>query len=261
VTVNTDGHRHPATWWAQFEECAERLDAALVTDALSDVITPNIRSTLLRREAEIATDTVLRHLNRPGNADLAAQARTVTARLVATVQRLDERALGDEPGTAEAYAQCLVLQGRWAQAAARIEPALGTRPLVGAFVSALRLDGFGTELTLRLLRAGREPGASVQACLAIGRYSWWPDWLLTVVTERVLAGTVDATTITALQRCAFAELTPAQARMAKRLINAEPQLVEATAVRLETLGEHPAARLLRDGDLGTVAFAARLIPV
>ena len=49
--------------------------------------------------------------------------------------------------------------------------------------------------------------------------------------------------------------------MAKRLINAEPQLIEATAARLENLGEHPAARLLREGDLGTVAFAARLIPV
>jgi hypothetical protein len=49
--------------------------------------------------------------------------------------------------------------------------------------------------------------------------------------------------------------------MAKRLIAAEKQLVEATAYRLEALGEHPAARQLRRGDLGTVAFAARLIPV
>jgi hypothetical protein len=253
--------RHPVSWWAQFAEGAERLDAALVTDALSDVITPNIPAMLLRREAELATDAVLRHLNRPASPELADQARRVTARLIATVERINERATGDDAGTGEAYAHCLALQGRWAEAAAGIEPLVGPLPLVKAFVSALRLDGFGTELAVRLLKAGQPPAAAVQACLAVGQYSWWPDWLLTIVTERVLAGTVDSTTITALQRCAFAELSPSQARMAKRLINAEPQLVEATAARLENLGEHPAARRLREGDLGTVAFAARLIPV
>jgi hypothetical protein len=253
--------RHPATWWAQFEACSERLDAASLTDALSDVITPGIPSMLLRREAEIATDIVLRHLNRPTSPELAEQARRVTARLIATVERLSDRSLGDDSGTTEAYAHCLVLQGRWSEAAAAVEPMLGAMPLVRAFVSALRLNGFGTELALRLLKAGQAPAPAVQACLSVGQYSWWPDWLLTIVTERVLAGTVDAKTITALQQCAYAELSPSQARMAKRLINAEPQLVEATAARLENLGEHPAARLLREGDLGTVAFAARLIPV
>jgi hypothetical protein len=256
-----DQRRHAASWWAQFEECGERLDAALLTDALSDVITPAIPGMLLRREAEIATDAVLRHLNRPGSAEAAEHARKVTARLVATVGRITERATGDDAGTAEAYAHCLVLQGRWAEAAAEIEPLAGTMPVVKAFVSALRLDGFGTELAVRLLKAGQAPAASVQACLAVGQYSWWPDWLLKIVTERVLAGTVDAKTIQALQQCAFAELSPSQARMAKRLFDAEPKLVEATAARLENLGEHPAARLLRAGDLGTVAFAARLIPV
>jgi len=253
--------RHPASWWAQFEEDGERLDAALLTDALSDVITPLIPAMLLRREAEIATDAVLRHLNRPTSAEAAEQAGRVTARLVATVERINDRATGDDAGTTEAYAHCLVLRGRWAEAAAEIEPLTGTMPLVRAFVSALRLDGFGTELAVRLLKAGQAPAASVRACLAVGRYSWWPDWLLTIVTERVLAGTVDAETIKALQQCAFAGLSPSQARMAKRLIDAEPKLVEATAARLENLGEHPAARLLREGDLGTVAFAARLIPV
>jgi len=252
--------RHTASWWGQFED-GGRLDAALLTDALSDVITPAIPAMLLRREAELATDAVLRHLNRPGSAEAAEQARKVTARLVATVERINDRATGDDAGTAEAYAHCLVLQRRWAEAAAEIEPLVGPMPLIRAFVSALRLDGFGTELAVRLLKAGHEPAASVQACLAVGRYSWWPDWLLTIVTERVLAGTVDANTIKALQQCAFAELSPSQARMAKRLFNAEPKLVEATAARLENLGEHPAARLLRAGDLGTVAFAARLIPV
>jgi hypothetical protein len=253
--------RHSASWWAQFAESAERLDAALVTEALSDVITPAIPAMLLRREAELATDAVLRYLNKPGSPELAEHARKVTARLVATVERINERAIGDDAGTAEADAHCLVLQGRWAEAAARIEPRVGAMPLVRAFVSALRLDGFGTDLAVRLLKGGQPPAAVVRACLTVGQYGWWPDWLLGVVTERVLAGNVDADTITALQKCAFAELSPSQARMAKRLFNAEPQLVEATAARLENLGEHPAARLLREGDLGTVAFAARLIPV
>jgi hypothetical protein len=264
VTTTSYGQRHQrhtATWWAQFEECGERLDAASLTDALSDVITPGIPSMLLRREAEIATDTVLRHLNKPTSPELAEQAQKVTARLIATVERLTDRALGDDSGTAEAYAHCLLLQGRWAEAAAEVEPVIGTMPLIRAFVSALRLDGFGSELALRLLKAGQAPAAAVQSCLAIGQYSWWPDWLLSIVTERVLAGTVDAKTITALQKCAFAELSPSQARMAKRLINAEPQLVEAAASRLENLGEHPAAKMLREGDLSTVALAARLIPV
>ncbi|HEY0536015.1 MAG TPA: hypothetical protein VGD29_30900 [Actinoplanes sp.] len=256
-----DQRHHPASWWAQFEECSDRLDAATLTDALSDVITPTIPSALLRREAEIATETVLRHLNRPGSDEAAEAASGATARLVATVERINDRATGDDAGTAAAYAQCLLLHGRWAEAAAEIEPVTGGMPLIRAFVSALRLDGFGHELTLRLLRTGQTPAVAVRSSLAVGRYSWWPEWLLTIVTERVIAGTVDATTINALQRCAFAELSPSQARMAKRLFNAEPQLVEATAARLENLGEHPTARLLREGDLGTVAFAARLIPV
>lgn len=259
--ISYEQRNHPAAWWAQFAECSDRLDPATLTDALSDVITPAIPSALLRREAELATETVLRHLNRPGSDEAAEAASRATARLVATVARINERATGDDAGTAEAYAQCLLLQGMWAEAAAEIEPLSGAVPLVRAFVAALRLDGFGHELTLRLLKSGQAPAVAVQSSLAVGRYSWWPEWLLTIVTERVIAGTVDAETINALQRCAFAELSPSQARMAKRLFNAEPQLVEATASRLENLGEHPAARLLREGDLGTVAFAARLIPV
>jgi hypothetical protein len=256
-----DHRYHPASWWAQFGDCSERVDAATLTDELSDVMTPLIPSALLRREAEIATEAVLRHLNRPASPEAAAQASTATARLASTIARITERATSDDAGTAEAYAHCLALQGRCAEAAAEIEPVTGSAPLIRAFVAALRLDGFGSELTLRLLKAGQEPGVAVRSSLAVGRYSWWPDWLLTIVTERVIAGTVDEHTIDALQRCAFAELSPSQARVARRLFNAEPQLVEATAARLENLGEHPAARLLRAGDLGTVAFAARLIPV
>jgi hypothetical protein len=253
--------QHPASWWAQFEECTEKFDRASVTEALADEITPRIPSMLLRREGEIAAEAVLRHLNRPASPELAERAGLAAARLVATVERLTERATGDNAGTDEAYALCRLLDGNWAEAASGAEPMLGTMPLVRAVVSALRLESLGADLAVRLLGAGQPPAAAVKAARAIARYGWWPKWLLSIVTERVIAGTLDAETVAALKRCAFAELSPTQARMAKRLLAAEPQLVEATASRLETLGEHPAARKLRQGDLGTVAFAARLIPV
>ena len=252
---------HPASWWAQFEEGSEKFDAASVIEALSDVITPSIPSALLRRETQIATDRVLLRLNKPASAELAERAGQATARLLATVERLNERATGDDAGTTEAYAMCHVLRGRWAEAAAAVESVLGATPLLKAFVTALRLERFGTDLALRLINAGHAPATAVRCSLAVGRFSWWPSWLHKIVAERALAGTLDEETITALQRCAYAELSPTQARMAQRLINAEPQLVEAAAYRLETLGEHPTAVKLREGDLTSVAFAARLIPV
>lgn len=252
---------HPESWWAEFERSGDRFDAASITEALSDVILPGIPSLLLRREGEIAADTVLRHLNRPSSPGLADRAAAAAARLVATVERINERALGDDAGTLGAYALCHVLHGRWAWAAAEVEPTVGTTPLLRAFVSALRLERFAAEIAVRLVNAGHSPATAVRSSVALGRYSWWPSWLLQIVTERVLAGTLDAEVITALNQCAFAELSPTQARMARRLINAEPQLVEATASRLDALGEHPAAVRLRGGDVTTVAFAARLIPV
>jgi hypothetical protein len=253
--------RHPATWWAQFEECSDRFDRASITEALLDEITPRIPSLLLRREAEMAGEAVLRALHKPDNAERAERAEEATNRLIATVARINERATGDDAGTDAAYAICLLLEGHWAQAASDAEPVTGTMRLMSAVVMAMRLEPFGADVAVRLLKAGHAPAAAVTSARAIGRYSWWPNWLLEVVTEKVLAGSLDHATIAALQRCAFAELSPTQARMAKRLLKAEPQLVEATATRLETLGEHPAARKLRQGCLDTVAFAARLIPV
>ncbi|GIE97662.1 hypothetical protein [Paractinoplanes rishiriensis] len=253
--------QHPASWWAQFEDCSEKFDRGSMTELLGDEIIARIPSLLLRREAETATAIVLRHLHRPSSTDLAEMAADATARLVATVERLDERATGDDAGTAEASALCRLLQGDWAEAAAQAEARMGTLPLVQAVVTALRLESFGADLVVRLLTAGQPPAAAVRTGRAIARYSWWPNWLLTIVSERVMAGTLTSDTIAALQRCAFAGLSPTQARMAKRLIAAEPQLIEATAHRLETLGEHPAATKLRAGCLDTVAFAARLIPV
>jgi hypothetical protein len=252
---------HPASWWAEFEQSCGTLDVASVTETLTDAILPGIPSLLLRREAETAAGTVLRHLNKTSSPELAERAATAVTRLTATIARINERSIGDDAGTAAATTLCGVLRGEWAQAAAEAEPLIGTVPLIRAFVEALHLDSFGTDLTLQLLSAGHTPATAVKSSIAVARYSWWPAWLRSIVTERVMTDTLDDDVITALKQCAYAGLTPSQARMAKRLINAEPQLVEATASRLEALGEHRTAVKLRLGDVTTVAFAARLIPV
>ncbi|MFI5896340.1 hypothetical protein ACIA5D_40200 [Actinoplanes sp. NPDC051513] len=257
--MSTTTETHPEPWWAEFEQHCDKFDAASVTEALGDAILPGIPSLLLRREGEIATEKVLRHLNRPGSPELAETAAAAAERLTVTVERISERS-GSE-GTEAAYALCRLLRGSWSRAAAEAEPLVGARPLVRAFIGALHLEPFGAELAQRLLNAGYTPATAVRSGVVLGRYSWWPSWLQEIVTERVLAGTLDHDTIAALKECAFAELSPTQARMARRLIKGEPQLVETTASRLDSLGEHPTATKLRGGDVRTVAFAARLIPV
>ncbi len=252
---------HPAAWWAQFAEVSERFDAALVTEGLSDEIIPKIDSPLLRREAELAADVVVRYLNKQSSAELAERARKATERLVATVQRIEERTTADDAGLSEAHALCHVLEGRWADAAAEMEQVVGLQPLLRVFLNALRLERFDPALTTRLIAAGQGPEMAVRSGLAIGRYGWWPSWLLKVVTERALAGTLDEATIAALDKCAYAELTPAQARVARRLLSGDEMLIDASAHRLEDLGEANAAAKLREGDLTAVALAARLIPI
>lgn len=254
------GTRHPAWWWAQFLSVGERFDAALVTEGLSDEIVPRISSRLLRREAELAADTMVRHLSKPASAELASRADKGVARLVATVERLDERATA-EAGLDEASALCQVLQGNYAEGAAQAEPFVGTAPLLKIFVEGLRLERFDIGLALRLMAAGQTPDAAVRSGLAVGRYGWWPSWLLTIVSERALAGTLDAATITALDQCAYADLSPAQARVARRLLSRDADLVETTSQRLESLGAYAAAGNLRDGDLTAVALAARMVPL
>jgi hypothetical protein len=252
---------HPASWWAQFAEVSDKFDAALVTEGLSDLIIPKIESPLLRREAELAAEVVVRALNRPASEELAGRAVKATERLVATVDRLEERSTADDAKTSEAMALCHALQGRWADAAAEVEHAVGTVELMKTFVAALKLERFDMALTLRLLKAGQGPETAVQSGLAVGRYSWWPTWLLKIVTERALAGGLDEETIRALDRCAYAELSPAQARVARRLLTGDEMMIDASADRLESLGEPEAARKLREGDLTAVALAARLIPI
>ncbi len=252
---------HAAGWWAQFAESADRFDAALVTEGLSDEIIPLIQSPLLRREAEIAADVVVRALNKPASPELAQRAARAAARLQATVRRIEERTTADDDGLAEAHALCHTLDGRWADAAAEMEAVVGLQPLLRVFLNALRLERFDPALTVRLITAGQEPDRAVRSGLALGKYGWWPGWLLQLVTERAVAGTLDDAFIAALDRCAYADLSPAQARVARRLLNGDEMLIDASAHRLEAMGEPKAAAKLREGDLNAVALAARLIPI
>lgn len=253
--------RHPASWWAQFEQAAEHLDAAVVTEALADAIIPKIGPPLLRRETQIATDLAVRHLNKPASGELTERATDAADRLVATVERLKDRSGADDPATTEADALCHVLKGDWAEAAALAEPYVGTAPLAKAYVAALALERIDGALTLRLVQSGQSPTMAVRAGLAIGKYGWWPSWLQKVVTEKALAGTLDENTITALDQCAYADLSPAQARLARKLLEGDQALIDASAQRLETVGEHAAAVRLRDGDIAAVAIAARVVPL
>jgi hypothetical protein len=253
------GQAHSESWWAGFPAASPRFDPAYLVDGLGDLITRKIAAPLLRQEVKIATDVVVRALNRPGNEELAGLAEAAAARLSGTLTRIEERSSG-ATSTTEAAAMGHALQGRYARAAAEAEPFVGTVPLLRLFLTALRLERFDIPLALRMLEAGRDPAEAVRSGLLIGRYSWWPSWLLHVVTERALAGTLDDDTIAALDRCAYAELSPFQARMARRLLSGETALINTAAERLEGLGEREAADRLRDGDLNAVALAARLVP-
>ncbi len=251
---------HPPQWWEQFRQASENLDAATLTEGMADEIIPKIASPLLRREAEIAADVVLRFLNRAYSEELAERATRSAARLVATLDRLGERST-DDSSTAEAYALCHVLAGRFAEAATHAEPFLGTAPLLRIFVGALRLERFDMNLTVRLIKAGQRPADAIQVGLVVGKYAWWPDWLLKIVSDRALARTLTSEMITALDRCAYAVLSPAQARVARKLLTGDQSMIDAAAYRLEGMGELDAAVKLRDGDLTTVALTARLIPL
>ena len=256
--MHTQGHA--ASWWAQFLDVSGHVDPAYLVDGLGDLIERKIAAPLLRREARIATDVVVRHLNRPASGELAERARDAADRLSATVRRMAERAI-DASSTVEAAALVPALHGRYAEAAARAEPFVGTADLQRLFLAALRLERFDVKLALRLLEAGRTPADAVGSGILAGRYGWWPSWLRRIVTERALAGTLDRDTLAALDRCAYAELSPAQARLARRLLGGDAGLIATSAERLEALGEAEAAGRLRDGDLSAVALAARLVPL
>ncbi|MEV0899847.1 hypothetical protein [Actinoplanes sp. NPDC049802] len=252
--------RHPASWWAQFPEASERFDTAYLTEGLGDLINAKIGSQLLRREAEIATDVMVRHLNKPQSEELAERAAKSVERLVATVDRLEERS-GEAFSLIEAHATCALLQSRFGEAAHAAEEFLKTQQILRVFVGALRMERFDGELAVKMLAGGFTPAAALHSGLVVGKYSWWPSWLIKVVTERALDGNLDDETVEALDKCAYAELSPAQARIARRLLAGEDSLIDTSALRLEALGKADAAEKLRKGDLTMVALAARLIPL
>ncbi len=256
--AGADDGLHPEQWWAQFLDLSERFDAAYLVEQFGDMIVPRIAGPLLRREVEIATAAVTRRLSRPGNAAVAEQAAAAVTRLTRALERFVDRSMGSHSDV-EADVMGHALNGRYAQAAVAAEPIVGSVPLQRLFVTALRLEQFDIPLAMRLLAGGQSPKEAVRSGSLVGRYRWWPSWLLRVVTERALAGTLDESTIAALDNCAYASLSSQQAHLARKLLGGDPRLMADAAQRLEGLGELDAADRLRHGDLNTVALAARLM--
>jgi hypothetical protein len=249
---------HLEQWWAQFLEASDHFDAAYLVEGLSDLIGPSIKAPLLRREVKIAADTVIRYLERPASTERGEQAELASVRLTRTLERIEDRSTGAAISTGEAAIIGLALRGEYAAAAAAAEPLVGDKKLNRLFVTALRLERFDIPMALRLLEGGQSPREAVRSGQLLGRYSWWPSWLLRVVTERALAGTLDEETIAALDKCAYAELTPLQANLARKLLAGNDALIDTAARRLAGLGEAAAAVRLREGDIVAVALAARL---
>jgi hypothetical protein len=249
---------HPEEWWAQFLDISEHFDAAWAVEEFGDLIVPRVPSALLRREVEIATATVTRHLAKPTNPELAELADTAMVRLDRTLERMKERSLGST-SMDEADAMVLVLRGRYAAAASAAEAIVGVPAVQLLFITAMRMERFDIPLALRLLDEGRSPGEAVRSGALVGRYRWWPSWLLRITTERALAGTLDEDTIAALDNCAYASLSSLQAQLARRLLSGNARQVDDAAKRLEGMGESEAAQRLREGDLNAVALAVRLM--
>ncbi|MEV4642280.1 hypothetical protein AB0J80_33515 [Actinoplanes sp. NPDC049548] len=250
--------RHEASWWAGFLQESDRFDRALLVEGLGDLVLPHIKAPLLRREVQIAIDNVVRYLERPTSEDRQDYARDATERLHHTLSRIEDRSTGSAISTDEANIILLALRGDYGEAAAAAAPLVGASKLQRLFVTALRLERFDIPLTLRLLEGGQTPREAVRSGHLIGRYSWWPSWLLRIVTERALAGTLDEETIAALDKCAYAALSPIQANLARKLLSGDERLISTAAERLAGLGEAQAAARLREGDLTAVALAARL---
>ena len=235
---------HLEQWWAQFLEASDRFDPAYLVEGLSDLVGPYIKAPLLRREVAIAADAVIRHLERPASAERAELAREASDRLSRTLARIEDRSTGAAISTDEAAVVALALRGEYAAAATAAEPLVGAKKLQRLFITALRLERFDIPMALRLLDGGQSPLEAVRSGTLIGRYSWWPSWLLRIVTERALTGTLDEETVAALDKCAYAELTPLQANLARKLLGGNEALLDTAAQRLAGMGEPEAAARL-----------------
>jgi len=86
---------------------------------------------------------------------------------------------------------------------------------------------------VKLIGAGQGPADAVHTGLAIGRYGWWPDWLLAIVGRPGAGRRLDQETIRP-RPVRYAELSPAQARIARKLLGGDQGMIEASAARLET---------------------------
>jgi hypothetical protein len=246
---------HAMSWWAGLIATSERFDAAYLVEELAGLLSPRIANRLVRREVDLAVATVNRHLLRPANEEFAEDAAAGRERLANTLSRLDV----ESTELADAAALSMAVSGDYPAAAAAAERLLGTSAVLDIVVPALRFEKFDAALAVRLLAAGRPPADAIRSGELIGRYQWWPAWLLDIATEQALAGRLAEDMVAALDACAYAPLTPAQTQVARRLLTGEPAALAAAATHLDRLGEHHAADQLRAGDLGAVALAAKLM--
>jgi hypothetical protein len=258
--VGASAVTHPVDWWEQFGTSIDRIDEAILTTGLVELLVPAITAPLLQREADIAADITIQYRNKPSSDVLLDRYTAAAGRLRETIDRL--RARVDDPvSLAEAEAVCLVIDGRYAQAAAASEARFGAIRLLRVFVSALRVAHLDVPVTAQLLAAGRTPAEAIHAGRIIGRYGWWPDWMRALVVERATTGALTDEFVAALDTCAFATLRSTQARLAKLLLRGDRSAVITAARTLDSLGETGMAARLRAGDLNAVAFAARFASV
>jgi hypothetical protein len=256
MTTTIQPAPHGPEWWDRLMHASGPFDDAVATERLAELILPRIPHRMMRREAELAVNRVVWYLIKQ-TPDLRATATRVTERLEALLLRRRDRD-NDGPGVAEGEAICQLLRQRYGQAAASAEPTVGLEKLLHAIFASVRSTNLHIAFTIDLLKRGQEPEQAIRSGLALGVYRWWPGWLRTAATELAVAGRLDEEAITALDRCAFAELNPLQARMARKLMSGDSDLASQAASRLVSLGKPDAAQALLRGDLEAIAMASKL---
>lgn len=256
MTTMTQPDPHTAEWWDGLLHVCGPFDDAVATERLAELILPRIPQRMMRREADLALNRVVWYLIKR-TPDLEATALKVTERLeVLLTKRRDQD--DDEPGVREGEALCRLMRQQYGAAAAYAEPTVGLEKLALAFFASLRSSTLHIAFTVELLKRGQDPEPAVRAGRALGTYRWWPEWLRAVATDLALRGRLDSETITSLDRCAFAELNIIQARMARKLIDGDPELAGVAASRLMSIGKADAAAALLQGDLEAIAMASKL---
>jgi hypothetical protein len=247
---------HPPEWWDGLLRASGPFDDAVATERLAELILPQIPNRMLRREAELAVNRVVWYLIKP-TPDRRDTALKVTERLETLLGRRRDHG-GDEPGVSEGEAVCRLLRQQYGAAAAAAEATVGVDKLLHAIFASVRSSTLNTAFTIELLKRGQDPESALRAGVALGTYRWWPEWLRRVATDLALAGRLDEDTITALDRCAFAELNPLQARMARRLLDGDANLAGQAASRLISLGKAEVAAALLRGDIEAIGIASKL---